>query len=167
MHTIWATLTRPIEAACRARTEATVSRHDARQKIRKKPSEFLTPSAGHDSGPRRAMAVVPRAQLAGPPEAQTGEWHAVTLLDGSVVEACYQGNLGSPAVFLPKGVFSARNGRPASSRMPAIGSGSNRSAAVSPLGLIPEARAKRTQTASRGQGNALTSRFSRQLLFAG
>ena len=105
MHTIWATLARPIEAACRARTEATVSRHDARQKIRKIPSEFLTPSAGHDSGPRRAMAVVPRAQLASPPEAQTGEWHAVTLLDGSVVEACYQGNLGSPADLPPQGRF--------------------------------------------------------------
>jgi hypothetical protein len=39
--------------------------------------------------------------------------------------------------------------------------------AVLPLGLIPEARAKRTQTASRGRGSALTSRFSRQLLFAG
>jgi hypothetical protein len=28
---------------------------------------------------RRAIAVVPRAQLVSPSEAQTGEWHAVTL----------------------------------------------------------------------------------------
>ena len=51
------------------------------------------------------MAVVPRAQLASPSEAQSGEWHAVTLLDGSVVEACYQGNLSSSADLPNQGHF--------------------------------------------------------------
>jgi hypothetical protein len=50
------------------------------------------------------MAVIPRTQLVSPSEVQTGEWHAVTLLNGSVVQACYQGNLGSPAD-LPRGRF--------------------------------------------------------------
>jgi len=58
---------------------------------------------------RRALPVVPRAELVGGPAfsvPQTGQWHSVTLLDGrTVVQACYQGALNSPADLPAQGRF--------------------------------------------------------------
>jgi hypothetical protein len=54
---------------------------------------------------RRAISVVPRARLVSPAETQTGQWHTVTLPDGSVVQACYQGNLANSADLPPQGRF--------------------------------------------------------------
>jgi hypothetical protein len=58
---------------------------------------------------RRALPVVPRAELVGGPAfsvPQTGPWHSVTLLDGrTVVQACYQGALNSPADLPAQGRF--------------------------------------------------------------
>jgi len=54
---------------------------------------------------RRAMSVVPRAQLASPPVAPTGQWHTVKLLDGSVVQACYSGQMDNAAQLPGQGAF--------------------------------------------------------------
>jgi hypothetical protein len=61
---------------------------------------------------RRALPAVRRAELVSTPtlfdspsEPQRGDWHSVTLLDGTTVQACYQGNLASSGNLPSQGHF--------------------------------------------------------------
>ena len=61
---------------------------------------------------RRALPAVPRAlpvasSMSLAPDPQIGEWQPVRLLDGTIVQVCYQGELPSSAALPPRGRFIA------------------------------------------------------------